>query len=183
MSKVIWKKVSGFGGLYRVSNTGVVKKIPYLRGNRWGGLTQVKENILKEKLDEDGYKRVCLINGKERKDFFVHRLVAQTFIDNPKNKPCVNHIDSVRDNNNLSNLEWVTHKENVWHGINFGHDTRKGEGNGNSKLKELRVFRIKRLIKGNPEKYTRKYISKTFGINIGTVNNIAKNRTWRHVIV
>ena len=51
--------------------------------------------------------------NKYRKIFSVHRLVAETFIPNPKNYPCVNHIDSNRTNNNINNLEWCTYKENT----------------------------------------------------------------------
>ena len=68
---------------------------------------------LKQTNHSQGYKTVAL----HRKNFFVHRLVAQTFIPNPHNKPQVNHIDGNRTNNHVSNLEWVTQSENEHHKV------------------------------------------------------------------
>ena len=65
--------------------------------------------------DKNGYVRTRLVNKDGRKSVFVHRLLAINFIDNPLNKPCVNHIDCNKSNNKLSNLEWCTMKENVKH--------------------------------------------------------------------
>jgi hypothetical protein len=64
---------------------------------------------------KDGYRKLVLPIDGQQKHQFVHRLVAIAFLPNPENKPMVNHIDGVRDNNHLSNLEWVTAKENYDH--------------------------------------------------------------------
>lgn len=63
----------------------------------------------------DGYLRVHLINENGRKGFLVHRIVAETFIPNPKNKQYVNHINKIRNDNRKINLEWVTNSENIIH--------------------------------------------------------------------
>ena len=69
----------------------------------------------KPRINNSGYKRVCLkING-EYKEKLVHRLVAETFIPSKKRCKLVNHIDGNRLNNHVSNLEWVTHKQNMRH--------------------------------------------------------------------
>lgn len=98
----IWKDVKGFEGRYQVSNTGKVKslvrKIPIL---------------LKQKTDKRGYKRVSL---GEKHTKLVHRLVAESFIDNPFNLPEVNHKDEQPCNNNVENLEWCTHRYNITYG-------------------------------------------------------------------
>ena len=71
-------------------------------------------------------------NLNKKKWFPVHRLVAITFIPNPENKPFVNHIDgNKKSNNHVSNLEWVTHKENMWHSVNV---LRKGIGDNSGVL-------------------------------------------------
>ena len=70
--------------------------------------------------DKKGYLAVDLYRDGRRKTERVHRLVAEAFVPNPDNKPEVNHIDGNRYNNNASNLEWVTHKENVHHAWDNG---------------------------------------------------------------
>ena len=99
----IWKDVKGYESLYKVSNHGEV----------WSERRQI---LLKEAKNASGYCKVPLTKNKKQKFFFVHRLVATHFIDNPFKKPCVNHIDENKTNNHYSNLEWCTHKENLNHG-------------------------------------------------------------------
>ena len=94
-------KVLDFSPEYQVSNTGRIKK----------------NGKLKYPSANNGYLRIgILINGKY-KTFGVHRLVAEAFIPNPENKPEVNHIDCNKYNNNVSNLEWTTKRENIEHAI------------------------------------------------------------------
>ena len=70
------------------------------------------KRILKPKIDKDGYCVYVFSNSGVRKHISGHRLVAETFLDNPENKPTVNHIDGNKSNNNISNLEWATYSEN-----------------------------------------------------------------------
>ncbi|ADI23905.1 HNH endonuclease family protein [Enterococcus phage EFRM31] len=100
-----WKDIKGYEGLYQVSNLGRVKSLKF-----------GKERILKTGVDRYGYISVNLYKNNKRKLCKVHRLVAQAFIPNHENKPQVNHIDEDKTNNMVSNLEWVTAKENVNHG-------------------------------------------------------------------
>ena len=76
--------------------------------------------ILKEKTNRFGYKFVGLSNEKGRKNKMIHRLVAETFIDNPKNYKEVNHIDGNKSNNRIDNLEWCDRKHNVLHSYQLG---------------------------------------------------------------
>lgn len=71
---------------------------------------------LTPKPTKGGYLQVILYNNGESKPFYVHRLVAQAYLPNPDNLPEVNHIDEKKHNNHVSNLEWVTSKENANHG-------------------------------------------------------------------
>lgn len=78
----------------------------------------------------NGYKVVTLCRKGTEQRAYVHRLVAQAFIDNPDNLPYVNHLDGCPANNHVDNLEWVTHSQNVKHGYDMGLNNNKGGGNG-----------------------------------------------------
>ena len=111
----VWKDVSGFDGLYKVSNTGKVKR-SFVNG---------KERILSGRKDKDGYIEVILSKAQHKSYFRIHRLVAKAFIPNPDGKPMVNHKDKNVQNNAVTNLEWVTASENVVHGYCTGRKVRK----------------------------------------------------------
>jgi hypothetical protein len=70
--------------------------------------------------DSRGYIQICLYRDKQRYFYGHHRLVAQAFIPNPLNKDQVNHINGIKDDNRIENLEWMTCKENIYHGIKNG---------------------------------------------------------------
>lgn len=95
-------KIKGFNN-YEISKSG---KIRNLKNGR----------ILKPCVDKDGYLVHCLSEKGKSKTVFLHRIIAITFIDNPENKPCINHIDENKLNNDINNLEWCTVKENITHG-------------------------------------------------------------------
>jgi len=119
----IWKDIKGYEGYYQVSNMGRVKgltrTIKHLRGFR-----VIKEHILPTHVyySSKNYKReqVSLSKKGIHKTHRVHRLVANAFIPNNKHKKYINHIDSNTLNNNVNNLEWVTHKENMQHAFEYG---------------------------------------------------------------
>lgn len=111
----IWKDIKEYEGLYQVSNLGRVRSLDrtYIAYNRFCDIeTYIKGKILKNVYNKKGYQYVGLHKDGKRKNIFVHRLVAETFLPNPDNKPCVNHINTVRDDNRVENIEWCTHKEN-----------------------------------------------------------------------
>lgn len=90
---------------YMISNLGRVKNLNYKRTGR--------ERMLKLNKDKNGYLIVSLIKNKKRKTFLIHRLVAKAFIPNPENKPCVDHINTIKTDNRVENLRWVTCEENM----------------------------------------------------------------------
>ena len=105
----IWKDILNYEGLYQVSNYGNVKSLNRINRN---GKT-VHEKILSQAKSTSGYLQVNLSKDNKVKIFQVHRLVAVAFIDNPDNKPQVDHIDNNKHNNHVENLRWVTGKENM----------------------------------------------------------------------
>lgn len=107
MNMEIWKDIEGYEGYYQVSNEGIVKS---LRRNK----------ILKPYTNR-GYEYVVFSVGNKRKTIRVHRLVAEAFIPNPQNKPCVDHINTVRNDNRVENLRWTTHKENSNNELTIEH--------------------------------------------------------------
>ncbi len=108
----IWKDIVGYEGLYQVSNFGNVISLEKYIDNKKGAIQYRPPKILKQYKNKFGYMRVYLTRNSIKKMYAVHRLVAMAFIDNPDNKPCINHIDNNRENNHLENLEWCTYKEN-----------------------------------------------------------------------
>ncbi|MEI3530091.1 MAG: NUMOD4 domain-containing protein [Bacilli bacterium] len=118
--KEIWKDVVGYEGLYRVSNLGRVKSLDCIRRCGNGECIQ-KGIVLKNGFDRgNNYFRTRLSKNGKVSDFLVHRLVAQTFIPNPENKPQVNHKDGNKLNNCVDNLEWATGSENIQHAYDTG---------------------------------------------------------------
>jgi hypothetical protein len=111
-----WNDIAGFEGYYKVSNTGRVislNRFKFGRGRK--KLSKQSGKELNLKTDKYGYLTVQLCKESIRKHITVHRLVALAFMQNPLNLPQINHKDTDKKNNNISNLEWCTAKENVIH--------------------------------------------------------------------
>lgn len=131
MTTEIWKDIQGYEGIYQVSNLGRVKSLPrYIPDNPLG--SRSKELILKPDVVTNPttkYKRVTLSKKGVTQRIFIHRLVASAFIPNPDNKPYVNHIDNNGENNQVTNLEWVTGSENMnWSAIQGRQDIARDMG-------------------------------------------------------
>ena len=114
----IWKDVVGYEGLYQVSNYGRVKSLPKIHKttknyNKLGYIT--KEKILRQRKTQRGYFIVTLYKDQKGKSLYVHRLVANMFILNKDNKPCINHKNGDKKDNKVTNLEWCTYSENMIH--------------------------------------------------------------------
>ena len=129
-----WKAITDYPN-YEVSDAGEVKNV-------------ITGKIIKGALC-DGYHKVALYPGK--KTMKVHRLVALHFIENPENKPMVDHIDRDKTNNHVSNLRWVTNSEN---GLNTDYYAKKTDGTEHIKVTPYQRFCVQ--IRG------RTTISKTF---------------------
>lgn len=177
---------------YLVSDEGYVKSVERFVKTFNGEkeyLRHIPETYpLKEK-DIRGYKNVSIIqydlDMKPIKRYMrqVHRLVLETFnpVCNMENLQ-VNHIDGNKSNNKLSNLEWVTSKENTVHAhkvLNHKRD-QDGENNSISKLTTNQVIEIIKRINGKKKERDSK-IAKDYGVSRKTIENIRLNRTWKHI--
>lgn len=161
----IWKDVEGYGGCYQISNHGNAKSF---RQCRYG-------KLLKFGLTSSGYPAISPHKDKKQKTMAIHRIVAKSFIPNPDNKPHVNHKDGNKQNNHVSNLEWVTPKENHAHASKNGL-LACGERQGASKLNSFQV-RVIRKTTG----LTQRELARIFKISQGTSGPILLRKTWRHL--
>ena len=112
-NKESWKDIEGYEGLYQISNLGKVRSL-----NRivQGTNDYFQKGIELKPIDNGKYLFVTLRKNGNKKIFYIHRLVAEYFVDNPNNYNEVNHIDENKHNNSYNNLEWCTHKYNANYG-------------------------------------------------------------------
>lgn len=142
MQKIVerWKEIVGFEGFYEVSDKGNVRSLTrkIIKSN---GVVQVRNgrmcNITE---NQDGYRIVKLSKNSNSRYYFVHRLVALMFVDNPGKFTEVNHLNCIRNDNYYENLEWTTHNKNIKHSAKKGHYKRFGERNSNYKNDTLKIF-------------------------------------------
>jgi hypothetical protein len=112
MENEIYKDIKGYEGLYQISNFGNVKSF---------NCKMYKQGfIMNQSLNHKGYKVAYFVKNRKKKTISVHRLVALNFINNPGNKPQVNHINGIKHDNHYSNLEWATNSENMKHAFLIG---------------------------------------------------------------
>lgn len=126
------KEIKGFEGLYGATIGGEIYKLKEGKPYRRIGIprTNGSHNYTKTSLYKDGKKY----------DVMVHKVIAETFIPNPQNLPCVNHKDGNKHNNSVENLEWVTYSENSKHAVDNGLYEKRKIVPGREKYAFLRGF-------------------------------------------
>lgn len=114
-----WKWIEGFEGKYEISSLGRIKSYA----------TCINGKYLNPRYDKDGYLHIGLSMGSRglSKDVRIHRLVAEAFIPNPDNYPVVNHINGIRDDNRIENLEWCNNSYNQWHRCHINNNPPNNE--------------------------------------------------------
>jgi hypothetical protein len=115
-----WKDIENYVGYYQISNIGRVKSLARVIKRNDNIIKTVRKRILRVGKNPNGYYLVVLSKKNKHKPILVARLVAKTFIPNLLNKPCVNHINGIKTDNRLENLEWVTYSENNQHAFDTG---------------------------------------------------------------
>ena len=116
----MFKDVKGYEKYYEISSEGIVRSKDRTQTDPRGRTRTWKGKVLKPDIAQNGYYRVTFSIHKKKKQFYLHRLIATHFIDNPNNLPQVNHIDGNKLNNSINNLEWVTVQENTIHAYKHG---------------------------------------------------------------
>jgi hypothetical protein len=173
----IWKTIEGFTS-YEISNYGEIKT--------YNWKNKGYERIMKPALDSGGYFRTMLKRDTDGKfcTIKVHRLVCKAFIPNTENKPFVNHINGIRNDNRLINLEWCTPSENVKHSFKIGLSDNRGSKNPTSKLVESQVQEILdnyEYGRKNKTGTTKKQIAEKYNVSVGAVRDIVSRKTWKHL--
>lgn len=176
--------IKGYEEYYEVSDLGRIKSLAkeWITGERWG-IRKKEATFLKfgkRGCKNQVYYFVVLCVDKVKKYKSVHRLVAEHFCPNPNGYNVVNHINSNTLDNRAVNLEWTTTKGNVQHSWEYGNKKPiRGEQHGNSKLKEVDVVEIKKLLKIGV--MTHKEISEMYGVTRNVITRIKSGTRWQHI--
>ena len=158
----IWKTIKDFENIYEVSNLGRIKsfkknKTSFLIGSNSG----------------KGYKNVILC-GNKNKRIYIHRLVALHFLENLENKPQINHINGIKTDNRVENLEWCTNRENSIHALENGL-AKSGENSKKHKLTKSQVIEIKNSSLKGIE------LSKIYNVGKMQISRIKNNINWKYI--
>lgn len=176
----IWKKISKFNNQYEISNKGRIRSTYKVLFRSNGRKHTRRSKVLKPDIKHSGYAIGAVCVDKKMISYKVHRLVAELFIPNPKNKETVNHKNGIKHDNRVENLEWATRKEQSVHARDNGLTTiLRGSDIGNSVLKEYQVIEIRTKFK--PRVYTRKMLAEEYGVKECTIKDILHRRSWKHL--
>lgn len=169
----LWKPIPDYPN-YEISDSGRIKSLPTSR--LFGRYMQSRaEKILVTRMEANGYIRTTLCKEGICKHYSVHRLLAEAFIPNPENKPTVNHINGIKRDNRLCNLEWATLIEQMEHADKSGLRNVKGEKCYLSKLKDSDVVDIR------TSNCSANELAIRHRVHPSTVRKIRNNKLWRHV--
>ena len=161
----IWKDIEGYEGLYQVSNMGRVKSLNYSG-------CKGKERIMKQNFSDKGYLKISLKKNRKIKTFKTHRLVGIAFIPNVENKPEIDHINTIKTDNRVENLRFVTRKENNNNELTRKHNSESQKEKNNSNYKGF----IALFPDGNiTEEMTIKELEEMLGVSKSMIINIAKS--------
>lgn len=182
MEQEIWRNIPN-SKFYAISSLGKVKRLTHIKWNPVNkSYSTFKERILSISYNNSkNYGRICIVfNNSTKKVCGIHRLVAESFIENFKNLPQVNHKDGDKINNKLSNLEWCSQAENMQHRIHELHvkPWKIGEESNFTKLTEEQVKSIPDLLARGISKVK---IGEMFNVKPNTITEITSGRSWKHL--
>lgn len=176
----VWKDIffkgESYSNYYQVSDQGNVRSVDRFITYKDGKRVFKKGIPIVGSFDKNGYHQVLLYKNTRRITARVHRIVLDTFSQNVHKKPEINHINGVKDDNRLENLEWVTVSENAIHARLTGlQPTQYGKDNPNIKLTKTDVLKAREL-RNSGMKLTS--IAESIGTSVSNVKNIVYGYTW-----
>lgn len=166
-----WRDVKGYEGIYQVSDMGRVKSVERISAQNH----LLRERIRKPETDRDGYQIVNLCKDGKVKLHKVHRLVGEAFLDNEQGFPQINHINGVKDDNRVENLEWISASGNVKHAFDSGLKQPRriayyGERNPHCKVTDAQCEEIREIKRDKG--YSNRRIADMFNIGTSQINRI-----------
>lgn len=167
----VFEDLKGYEDSYQISDSGRVFTKRRLIGNQ---IYYGRELI--PQLTNDGYLKVTLSRGSKCRKFYLHRLVALQFLDNPNNLPQVNHKDGNKLNNNVTNLEWCTKEENQKHAVRTNL-MQRGQNRPSAKLTEeqvIEIYKLKGVLKAQD-------IANNYNVSKNTINCILRGSKWSYL--
>lgn len=169
-----WKPVANFEGLYEVSDLGRVRRV--------AGFQAKVARFLKHRPSHVGYPRVNLCKDGKHKDTYVHRLVAFTFLGKCPEGYEVNHIDGDKNNNRVTNLEYITRKANMAHAFATGLINKTGSAHHGATLTEDQVREIRKMQETRlAQGMTLHDVGRLYGVKNYVIYQIISGKTWKHV--
>lgn len=167
MIEEVWKPIKGHEGRYEISNFGRVRSLDMKVFN--GRVYHDKPGRILKGSKFGNYSGVFL--GRNSRGY-IHRLVAETFLENPLNKKTVNHIDGNKNNNRADNLEWLTQEENNRHARQNGLNNMNGENNPSCKFSDDLVREIRS--KYDTGLYMQSELAEMYGVSRMQINRIVR---------
>lgn len=160
-----WKDIPGYEGHYQAHPSGQIRSVDKMVNAR-NGKRKKAGKVLNPGITWKGYERVSLSMNCKAKNHSVHKLILKTFTENPLNKPEVNHINGIKTDNRLENLEWCTPSENAIHSYGIGLHTRQ----------KLTVDKVDDIRKSQ---LSTKELSNQYGVTKRTIQQVKKRVTWK----
>jgi hypothetical protein len=185
--------IKGYEGLYAITQNGMVWSHPKQHDTGKGHVSHYSGRWLNPMLNNSGYLSVVLYKDKRPKRILLHRILIETFIPNPENKPFCNHKDGNKLNNSLDNLEWCTTSENTQHASDNGLIRQKtetktrissewGKKNQHHTLKSTRKFtfeQIEQIKESYKELNVFAQVGRLFGCSDKTIEKIVNNKSYQ----
>jgi hypothetical protein len=154
----------------------VIKDFPNYGISRDGEVINYKLNRkLTPQKESKGYVHVILYKNGRGKTNRIHRLLSEAYIENVNNYPMVNHINGIKTDNRIENLEWCTSSQNNKHAYRIGLKSGTGEKNPASKLTEAQILEIRN------SSLSKKELAVLYNVGYHTIYDIIKRKNWKHI--